>query len=87
MPRAEPNNTQGSITDPAGPAPARRAERAGRRPCVRGQRHDALPAHAGRAVARSGELIGELVQAADYKEGLRANRETVAPVRTSARGL
>jgi hypothetical protein len=40
---------------------------------------DALHADAGRAVARSRELIGELMQAADYKEGLRALIEKRPP--------
>ena len=40
---------------------------------------DALHADAGRAVARSRELIGELMQAADYKKGLRALIEKRPP--------
>jgi enoyl-CoA hydratase/carnithine racemase len=40
---------------------------------------DALHADEGRAVARSRELIGELMQAADYKEGLRALIEKRPP--------
>lgn len=40
---------------------------------------DALHTDAGRAVARSRELIGELMQAADYKEGLRALIEKRPP--------